>query len=252
MRSGEKPFEILSSKEKEAFELAAEILLWSSDPFIMRWPGVGSLRYRATQLYTLVSEMDIEYDDRYYRLYEELGKLQQDYKRIRASVEESIEKKSEVTLWIDINKDDPKALLPLVQENLHKGIRMVRLLHNNTSEMPYGDWIQFSFWQPLKDSRGDWQTGERVPDRYVLATDEMFDHSKYKEPYSFEKIRKALAEHLGKPFEEIGSYDHKLHDFGGPEYCMKFGDLTWEEIEKRFSIIIETIKANPRQPKPGK
>lgn len=71
----EKPFERLSSKEREAFELASEILQWSSDPRIISWPGVSLLREEATKLYELVSNMDMEHDDRYYKVHDEMARL---------------------------------------------------------------------------------------------------------------------------------------------------------------------------------
>ena len=59
MLGRDKPFEALSSKEGEAFKLASEITMWTSNSRFCNMPSIVELREDATKLFEMVSNMDM-------------------------------------------------------------------------------------------------------------------------------------------------------------------------------------------------
>ena len=124
MRGGEKPFEILSSKEKEAFELCKEILQWSGEPGIITLSGVIQLREDATKLYEVVSKMDMEHDDRYYEVHAEIDRVRKRYQDLREMVTGGVEWE-----WHEYypEKDDIEDLEDVELEKLNKEFRELHI-----------------------------------------------------------------------------------------------------------------------------
>lgn len=248
MKGREKPFEILSSKEKEAFELASEILQWSSSPEMIRWQGVSKLREEATKVYELVSGMDMESDDRYYKVYEAVDALRKRYERLKEWIEYMVREQKFARLTFDPQKDTPEQIIGQIRSYLQRGMASIQFEHYHASpeEQPaYGDYVQLEIFD---HSKRKYQHPDLPNTGFRLRISEVFAYTRYESPY-FVALKKILEERYQKKLEEAGSIAGRLHDFGGYECDITLDYDTLEKLEEDFKLIFSTIKENPRMPK---
>lgn len=231
MREGPKPHELLSSKEKKAFELCSEILLWSNDRHILTWPGVLQLREDATKLYERISNMDIEHDDKYYQLYAEIEHLAKQYEQL------CLEMKNR--RWIqkefEPDKDDVDRLIGIFREHIRReSSARLTLFHYNHSH-GYGDKIELSIVEEVK-----------MKGTYIVDIEEIFDYVNYEQSY-LDALDEALEKRFGKKIKEMATVGQHLHDFsGGEQYSTIFRGVTPEEVEAIARDVFQIVKKHPR------
>ncbi len=245
MLGREKPFEVLSSKEKEAFKLASEILEWSVDPDILRRYGVIELREEATKLFELASNMDTEHSDEYYKVHELVDSLRQKYKTIREGFEWRLKNFQEAKFIFDPAKDSAEDLTAIAESSFSRGTLEVEFLHWNATPQQspgYGDYVAIDIW--------DWSSMKsQYPDLpesgLGLRISELFDYVRYKEPH-FKILIKVLEDKYGKNFQEIGRRGAHLHDFGGEQLDVRINYKNMKELTEDLKIVLDMIKKNPR------
>jgi len=260
MRGGEKPFEILSSKEKEAFELTSEILLWANNKKVLTWPGALELKKWATRLHEMVSNMDMEHDDRYYEIHAEVDRLKMRYQELKQLIDKTRETKYDQTIInADIEHGNLEELMRDIERLREQGKCYIYVLHENDMGFKYGDWVEVQI------------LGDENQDKWNVRVNEMLEGIGHPYTWFIRAIsvggrsvgdflniyRKRYSRQLGaEDYNEDSGYSYDIfddpyapytHEEGSQQVLTEVRALPWEEARKLVQKIFETIKAHPRK-----
>ena len=231
MLGREKPFEVLSSKEEEAFKLASEITLWTNDQRFYNMSSVVELRGDATKLYEMASNMDMENDDKYYRVHEAFNQLRDRYDRLRVNLED----KQWIDREFDLDKESIDDVVSATLKNLPDARQVFRLSHHNHRRGYGQDMIEFIIARPLSRK-----------EEFDVSIDEMFHYEEYETPY-VEALHAVLERRYGRAIDEISQVGGRFHDFGYRGVWTVFRGVDSKELENILRDVLVVVKENPRK-----
>lgn len=259
MREVPKPHELLSSKEKEAFVLCKEILLWASDKETLSWPGVLELKKNAKKLYSLVSKMDMEHDDRYYVVHAQIDRLRARWQELKRLMDDVEQRQEKTIVHADIEHGDIEALVNDIETLREQGKKYIYVRQENGPGVSHMDCVEVQI------------LGYDAEDKWNVRISEMFGYfgDKPAQPYT-EPIRQ-LVVRPGKTVEDFlrvyrkrykrgaeaedgpyydpfdDPYAPYRHEEGDVQYATEVFELTWQEAKEFVRSIFESIKAHPRK-----
>lgn len=248
----EKQFGELSGEEKEVLNLAAEILLWSNAQEIITWPGALKLREDATALYEMAQNMDMEHDDKYYRVYEAMDKLRREYDELKKEVKKWFDLGG---VWVDMEGKKSDELVGIIQKLLdqYAGEKVINVrLKQEFPVKPKEGWHtgpDLFFFNITRTALTDDKTGEPL---VWLEINELFTEWEYKAPL-VESAVKVVESFFGKTMEEIiqqyGGGTRYGHAHGGNDlqYVLRLPYLPRSAADKVIGLVLKTIEENPRQ-----
>lgn len=239
MLGREKPFEILSDKEKEAYQLAKDIVLWTRDEFVAQWPGALEILDRANKLYNLVNGMDAEHDDQYYKVHEMVGQLRREYESMRDFLERVNDGKDgpneSVVSW-DFNVDEG-SIDVLIDDIRRVSFSDIKELKVVLSAKKTNMFAKFYF---FKTAESDNISREKFTQRFSIS--ETIGGT---EKSTVSIILDILLNHYQATIEQIGGeYYHYRHqdDLEINNISFDFNEATWDGIEEKLRLIINRMR----------
>lgn len=233
METSRKPFEMLSGKERQVFDLCGEVIEWGSNPDHLKFPGVAELKEGATKLFAHLQGMDFDYDDKYYQIYQEYEELRRRFDHLKHLYHEELEHGAKILIKIDITTEDVPSIIEKIKKELadKKKIEVFQDWHGHG----YGDYVSIEITM---------SSPERCES---LKVKEMYDHVKNASDPHTNELDKLIKD----TFSDRPKTFARLHDFGGYQFDTVWQNLTTPQMLERLSFILEQIKKTPRVFKPG-
>jgi len=239
MKTFETHWENLDSKSKETIELCKEIILWSTSGhtfFSERY----DLRKEVTDLYDRLGKTDMINDDKYYKIYEEFSRIQNNYLKLKEKVEKE-DKKNKV-IPIDFINEPAEEIINKIQKRLEEfnffnGEQ--EWLKGGTKDSTYGDFINIKV-RGMENSK------------YNISLDEIFNTYIHKGvPHIHEFIKKFEKQFTPEIKKDIKTFYHyRLHDYDEAyEFTSSLKNIDSDKLSDILEFIINTIKSNPRERK---
>jgi len=249
MLTGKKTTDQLNEIEKDTFELCGNIIRQTSDRDFLAMPDVLKVRQQATELFEMASGMDMENDDRYFRVYalkSELQKRFYELSRIYGEIRENVKKRA---ARINFNFQDisnekemhtEEEIMAKLKTLLKQGEAIILFRAHTQSTWGYGDNISIQVEMPL------------YSDEYCksLHVNEFMEHcmegpmylsigSKEDEPYIIDRIEKLLNKQIG--------FFRQKHENGTIQRNIWTENITLSEMLEIVGMILARIKKFPRK-----
>ncbi len=227
MNSAEKPYEHLSSTEKEIFDVCGEIVKY-------KWgkshsPELLKLRERATELFAKTRKVDLSEHDSYFKLIAEANELKKEFEEIKNRPRDY----RYFEFDLEVNSSEK------ITDEL-----MVKLLDTKEVSTSW-DWIpqEYLSEEAQADSYYNDMTminiiRQEKSDKFTLRFNEMFNDSEFK---SFAHIQ-TFYKTFQLEDSRLTEHDHEATR----ESWLTIENLTQEQVKEKVKNFIEIIKANPR------
>ena len=245
MRSGERPFELLNSKERETFQLCREVIVWTSDENVYFKPGIQELRQEATALFEQAQSMDMAHNDRYYYVLAGASQLKKHYQEIRTRMENNLLGEKTVKVIFDFAQGTVEELILLVRGLLKEKRRYAQIeIENFVSNLGRRDGVQLTIydWQRINECLLSplEEKGYRV-DCVELFNDEVY--TSFGVSWHIDQMQSRFKDLFGespvitKGRHENGQLQGQIHipDTDEPQ-----------KIEEILKLILSSIQSTPR------
>lgn len=222
MNSAEKPYEQLSSSERDIFNICGEIIAYKR--------GVGDvellkLRERATNLFARMREVDLSEHDSYFKLIAEANELKGEFEIIKKQLKE------DKYISIDFKADSAEDIVD----------KLVGELTTSKSVRTLFEWFPADQdFDPFGDATVIDIVHQEASDEFKLQFTETLNHKRF-----------TSAAHI-KAFYEMSSLKNAklhVHEHEGldtTEFSLTISDLSQEQVRAKIKDFIEIIKRNPR------
>ena len=216
MKSIEKPYEYLGEKEKQILELCQEIILWGTDLENTRNSRSLEIKEKATELYDYLSSIDMNNDDKYYKLHAGYDQLKNEFEEVKNTDNYTYAE-------IEGNFDE---LLNKIKSDFKSGNNIVMEKNWENYQEKYGDYVRIEI--------------NHFEGKVELAINEMHDSLIYENN---------LINEIKKIFENFKlKYEYNKHDHGerAIEYSFKSNLKKFEKFEKLLLSMFEIVEKTRR------
>ena len=220
---------------------------------------------QATELHGLVSNIDMENDDKYYKVHEMVGRMRKEFERLKSFMEKIVEGSNENSEWVfikvNIENEDPESLVRDIDLMVRQGKDNIMLRHENGLGIKHGDWVEI---QTVKHPKKDtWDI--RVVEMFCHEVNDgesqmVFPYTNYIYGIDVNGVtiydllniyRKQLKNEFakqGKIFDHLNDpYQSYNHEGGEDQTLTEVKNLTADGMKDTLKKIFEEIKKHPRK-----
>ena len=229
MNSAEKPYQHLSSAEKEIFNICGEIIKYRWGKF--QGIELSELRERAIELFIKMKTIDFSEHDSYFKLIAEANEIKKEFQELKSLPTES------KLIDIDLEENNPESATNKLMSEL-TGANNLRV---------FFDWIPTDHGLDEEEQAEHYYSDMTMiditrekNDKFRLMFNEMYDHQKF-----------TSSPHIKTFYETYRQENSRFteHEHEGPEtkeYWLSMDDLSRDEVRERIQTFLKILKENPR------